>query len=234
VTKSISPVPVRMLFVTDYPARGGAAHPWRDGENGPMDAEAWDERYREGQLVWSAGPNQFVEAELAGLPPGTALDLAAGEGRNAIWLARHGWRVTAVDFSQAGLDKGRILGEGLDVAWVCADATTWTVEPSYDVALVAYLQLVEPERRAAVRNAYDALRPGGTFLLVGHDSTNLTEGTGGPQDPAVLMTAEDVLTDLGGETFEVVRAGRVERAVTQPDGSTATAYDTLIRLVRRK
>jgi SAM-dependent methyltransferase len=199
-----------------------------------MDAEAWDERYREGQLVWSAGPNQFVEAELAGLPPGTALDLAAGEGRNAIWLARHGWRVTAVDFSQAGLDKGRILGEGLDVAWVCADATTWTVEPSYDVALVAYLQLVEPERRAAVRNAYDALRPGGTFLLVGHDSTNLTEGTGGPQDPAVLMTAEDVLTDLGGETFEVVRAGRVERAVTQPDGSTATAYDTLIRLVRRK
>jgi hypothetical protein len=51
-----------------------------------MDAEAWDERYREGQLVWSAGPNQFVEAELAGLPPGTALDLAAGEGRNAIWL----------------------------------------------------------------------------------------------------------------------------------------------------
>jgi SAM-dependent methyltransferase len=199
-----------------------------------MDAAEWDERYRASELVWSAGPNQFVEAELADLPPGRALDLAAGEGRNAIWLARQGWRVTAVDFSQAGLDKGRILADGLDVEWVCADATTWSAEPSYDVCLVAYLQLVAAERRAAVRNGYAALRPGGTFLLVAHDSTNLTEGTGGPQDPSVLMTAEDVIADLGGETFEVQRAGRAERAVPQPDGSTATAYDAVVRLVRRK
>ncbi|HET9841812.1 MAG TPA: class I SAM-dependent methyltransferase [Nocardioides sp.] len=199
-----------------------------------MDAAEWDERYRASELVWSAGPNQFVEAELADLPPGRALDLAAGEGRNAIWLARQGWRVTAVDFSQAGLDKGRILADGLDIEWVCADATTWSAEPSYDVCLVAYLQLVAAERRAAVRNGYAALRPGGTFLLVAHDSTNLTEGTGGPQDPSVLMTAEDVIADLGGETFEVQRAGRAERAVPQPDGSTATAYDAVVRLVRRK
>jgi SAM-dependent methyltransferase len=200
----------------------------------PMDAAEWDERYRASELVWSAGPNQFVEAELADLPPGRALDLAAGEGRNAIWLARQGWRVTAVDFSQAGLDKGRILADGLDIEWVCADATTWSAEPSYDVCLVAYLQLAAAERRAAVRNGYAALRPGGTFLLVAHDSTNLTEGTGGPQDPSVLMTAEDVIADLGGETFEVQRAGRAERAVPQPDGSTATAYDAVVRLVRRK
>jgi SAM-dependent methyltransferase len=201
---------------------------------GPVDAAEWDERYRASELVWSAGPNQFVEAELAGLPPGRALDLAAGEGRNAIWLARQGWRVTAVDFSQAGLDKGRILADGLDIEWVCADATTWSAEPSYDVCLVAYLQLAAAERRAAVRNGYAALRPGGTFLLVAHDSTNLTEGTGGPQDPSVLTTAEDVIADLGGETFEVQRAGRAERAVPQPDGSTATAYDAVVRLVRRK
>jgi SAM-dependent methyltransferase len=199
-----------------------------------MDAAEWDERYRASELVWSAAPNQFVEAELADLPPGRALDLAAGEGRNAIWLARQGWRVTAVDFSQAGLDKGRILADGLDIEWVCADATTWSAEPSYDVCLVAYLQLVAAERRAAVRNGYAALRPGGTFLLVAHDSTNLTEGTGGPQDPSVLTTAEDVIADLGGETFEVQRAGRAERAVPQPDGSTATAYDAVVRLVRRK
>ena len=199
-----------------------------------MDAEEWNQRYRESELVWSAGPNQFVEAELAELPPGRAVDLAAGEGRNAIWLARQGWQVTAVDFSQAGLDKGRILSDGLDVEWVCADATTWSAEPAYDVCVIAYLQLTAAGRRAAVRNGYAALRPGGTFLLVAHDSTNLAEGTGGPQDPAVLMTAEDVLADLGGETFEVQRAGRVERAVPQPDGSTATAYDTLVRLVRRK
>jgi SAM-dependent methyltransferase len=200
-----------------------------------MDAEAWNERYRASELVWSAGPNQFVEAELSGLPPGRALDLAAGEGRNAIWLARQGWAVTAVDFAQAGLDKGRALSRGLDVEWVCADATTWPGDASYDVCLVAYLQLAAAERAAAVRNGYDSVRTGGTFLLVAHDSTNLTEGTGGPADPSVLMTAEDVLTDLGGRTFEVQRAGRVARPVADGHGEepARTAWDCLVRVVRR-
>jgi SAM-dependent methyltransferase len=203
-----------------------------------MDAAAWDERYRASELVWSAGPNQFVEAELSGLPPGRALDLAAGEGRNAIWLARQGWRVTAVDFSQAGLDKGRLLGGDLDVDWVCADATTWTGDPDgegYDVCLVAYLQLAAAERRAAARHAYAALSAGGTFLWIAHDSTNLTDGTGGPQDPSVLMTAEDVLGDLDGERFEVEHAGRVAREVGDGHGEepSAVAWDCLVRLVRR-
>jgi SAM-dependent methyltransferase len=184
--------------------------------------------------VWSAGPNQFVEAEVRGLPPGRAVDLAAGEGRNAIWLAREGWQVTAVDFAKAGLDKGRTLAGDLDIAWVCADATSWSEPATYDLCVIAYLQLEPGARRAAHRNGYASLRVGGTFLLVAHDSSNLTEGTGGPQDPSRLVTAEDVLDDLGGETFEVQRAGRVERAVAQPDGGTLTAYDALVRLVRRK
>jgi len=198
-----------------------------------MDAEAWNARYRDTDLVWSATPNQFVESELAGTTPGRAVDLAAGEGRNAIWLAHQGWRVTAVDFAQAGLDKGRTLADDLAVDWVCADATTWRHEPAFDLCLIAYLQLPEDERRAAVRNGYAAVRVGGTFLLVAHDSTNLTEGVGGPQYAHVLLTAEDVLTDLGGETFEVQRAGRVGREVPQPNGGTRTAYDALVRVVRR-
>ena len=72
-----------------------------------MDARAWDERYADTELVWSSTPNQFVAAEVSELPPGRALDLAAGEGRNALWLAERGWQVTAVDFSLVGLDKGR-------------------------------------------------------------------------------------------------------------------------------
>jgi SAM-dependent methyltransferase len=198
-----------------------------------VDAEAWNERYRTGELMWSAGPNQFVEAELADLAPGRAVDLAAGEGRNAIWLARRGWQVTAVDFSQVALDKGRAIAGDLPIAWVCADATTWREDASYDVGLLAYLQLPADERRAAHRNAFASLRPGGSLLVVAHDSTNIAEGTGGPQDPDVLMSAEDVLADLDGETFEVVRAGRVEREVAQPDGGSRTAYDALVRVVRR-
>jgi SAM-dependent methyltransferase len=198
-----------------------------------MDAGAWDERYRTSELMWSAGPNQFVEAELAGLPPGRAVDLAAGEGRNAIWLARSGWQVTAVDFSEVALDKGRRIADDLPVTWVCADATTWREDASYDVGVVAYLQLQAAQRRLAHRNAFAALRPGGTLLVVAHDSTNLTEGTGGPQDSEVLMSAGDVLADLDDESFEVVRADRVAREVAQPDGSSRTAYDALVRVVRR-
>lgn len=199
-----------------------------------MDAHSWNERYAAAELVWSAEPNQFVAAELADLAPGRALDLAAGEGRNAIWLARRGWTVTAADFSQVALDKGRTLAGDTEVAWVCADATSWDDPAAYDLVVLAYLQLPAGERRAAVRAAFASLRPGGTFLLVAHDSTNLAEGTGGPQDPAVLMTADDVLGDLAGEAYDVLRAERVARTVGDGHGEepTRTAWDCLVRLVR--
>jgi ubiquinone/menaquinone biosynthesis C-methylase UbiE len=197
-----------------------------------MDAEAWDERYAATELIWSPGPNQFVEAECAGLTPGRALDLAAGEGRNALWLARNGWTVTAVDFSRVALEKGREVAGDVEVEWVVGDATAWSRDAAYDLAVVAYLQLVADERGAAIRNAFASLAPGGTLLVVAHDSSNLTEGHGGPQDAAVLYTADDVLGDLDGASYDVVRATRVERRVETEDGS-ATALDSLVRLVRR-
>ncbi len=199
-----------------------------------MDAKAWDERYAAAELVWSVEPNQFVARECADLPPGRALDLAAGEGRNAIWLARRGWSVTAVDFSGVALDKGRRLAGDAEIDWVVADATTWQPSASYDLAVIAYLQVTADARRAAVRTAYDSLAPGGTFLLVAHDTANLAEGTGGPQDPSVLMTADDVLGDLAGRDVVAEHAGRVTRMVAQADehgGQThGTAYDCLVRL----
>jgi SAM-dependent methyltransferase len=211
-----------------------------------MDARAWDERYAASELVWSATPNRFVEAELAGLAPGRALDVAAGEGRNALWLAERGWQVTALDFALAGLEKGRALqarherGPELNVDWVHADALTWEPGPvRFDLVLLAYLQLVADQRRTAVRRAFATLHEGGTFFVVAHDSTNLTEGTGGPTDPAVLFTAEDILADLDGERFEVGRAERVARPVptaddghTHPGEASRHAYDALVRLVR--
>lgn len=202
-----------------------------------MDSHDWDTRYAGTELVWSMTPNEFVARECADLEPGRALDLAAGEGRNAIWLARQGWQCTALDFSQVAVDKGRTLAGDLPVTWICADALTWEPDHPFDLVLVAYLQLPADERRVAVRRAFGALRPGGTFLLVAHDTTNLTQGTGGPQDERFLMTAEDVLADLTGEELDVVRAERVARRVAGTDehGGTAerTAYDCLVRLTRR-
>jgi SAM-dependent methyltransferase len=197
-----------------------------------MDAAAWDERYAAAPLVWSAGPNQFVASELGELPPGRAVDLACGEGRNAIWLATRGWDVTGVDFSAVAVDKARQLSS--DVEWVVGDALTWAGQ-GYDLAVLAYLQLRAHERRTAVRNAWSALVPGGHLLVVAHDSTNLTEGTGGPQDASVLYTAEDVLSDVEG--YDVLRAERVARVVPAADehGGEAerVALDALVHLLRR-
>lgn len=201
-----------------------------------MDADDWDERYAASELVWSARPNVFVAEACADLPPGRALDLAAGEGRNALWLAHRGWSVTALDFSPVALDKGRRLAGDTAVEWVLADATTWRppAGTAYDLVVVAYLQLPAVERRAAVATAYDALVPGGTLLLVAHDSSNLAEGTGGPRDPAVLMTAEDVLGDLADRPHEVVRAERAARTVEPGHGGEAerTAWDCVVQVRR--
>ncbi|HYH33918.1 MAG TPA: class I SAM-dependent methyltransferase [Nocardioides sp.] len=202
-----------------------------------MDASEWDARYAGSELVWSAEPNSFVAAECADLEPGVAVDLAAGEGRNAIWLARRGWSVTAVDFSRVALDKGRRLAGDADVSWVCADATTWRPDAPVDLVVIAYLQVPAADRRAAVTGAVRSLRPGGTLLWVSHDTTNLTEGTGGPQDPAVLMTAADVVDDVRstGLPVEVQRAERVARLVGSADHrgeERRTAWDALVRVVR--
>ncbi len=199
-----------------------------------MDAAAWNERYAAAEAVWSLTPNVFVADQLADLAPGTGVDLAAGEGRNALWLAGRGWHMVAVDFSSVGLERGRARDPEADVEWVCADATTWTTDEPLDLVVVAYLQLPAEQRRAAVQAGWAALKPGGTFLWVGHDSTNLAEGTGGPQDPDVLMTAEDVLADLEGEAFTTLVAERVARMVLDGHGeeSGATAWDCLVRLTK--
>lgn len=191
-------------------------------------ASDWDQRYGAAALVWSSGPNQFVEQEVTGLTPGHALDLGAGEGRNALWLAEHGWRVTAVDFSRIGLDKARTIAaqRGVTVEWVLADLFEYRPSAhAYDLVLVAYLQLPEPQLAQVLARAANALVPGGTILVVGHDRTNLDGGAGGPQDPAVLHTPDEITAAL--PDLRVHQAGRVRRPV-DTGGETRYAVDTLV------
>jgi SAM-dependent methyltransferase len=205
-----------------------------------VDAEDWDRRYTGTELLWTSTPNQFVVSELSGLTPGTALDVACGEGRNAIWLANQGWQVTGVDFSAVALDKARALADRLvdpaaePVTWLRADATTGLPQldrpGGFDLVLLAYLQLPAPSRTAALIGASGQLAPGGRLLVVAHDSGNLTDGVGGPQDPAVLYTAGDVLADLEATGLTILRADRVARPVSV-DGQQRTAWDVLVHLV---
>ncbi|SDC58736.1 Methyltransferase domain-containing protein [Geodermatophilus telluris] len=186
-----------------------------------MRAEDWDARYAERQQ-WSAEPNALVAELLRDVPPGTALDLAAGEGRHALWLAARGWRVTAVDFSATGLARGQGQAGADRVAWVTADVTDWEAAPgSADLVLVAYLHLPDPPVTDVLRRAVGWLRPGGRFLLLGHDVENLVAGVGGPQDPAILHS-----TDRLAPVAELLDVDRLEQvARSTPAG---TALDTLL------
>jgi SAM-dependent methyltransferase len=197
-----------------------------------MDQTAWDERYAGPELVWGAGPNRFVAEELAALPPGRAIDLGTGEGRNAIWLAERGFTVTAVDFSRVGLARaaGLAAERGVSVDWVHADLLDYQPTPGgYDLVLIAYVQLPADSLTALARAAAAGLAPGGTLLAVGHDRDNLAHGHGGPKDLSVLWTPEAVTAGLGGLTVQ--RAGPVVRTVATPDGDR-TAIDTLVRATR--
>jgi SAM-dependent methyltransferase len=198
-----------------------------------VDRSDWDRRYRAKELLWSAEPCRSFVGEVEGLVPGRALDLACGEGRNAVWLAERGWRVTAVDFSPVALAKARRLAaaRGAAVEWVEADLLRHRPEPGeFDLVAVLYLQLPSALRRFVLARAAAALAPGGTLLVVGHDLANLDDGHGGPREPAVLMTPEDVAAELPALVVE--RAERVRRAVHTEHGE-ATAIDTLVR-ARRK
>ncbi len=187
-----------------------------------MDATAWNERYAGSELVWTAEPNRFVVEEVAGLKPRTAVDLACGEGRNAVWLARQGWTCTGVDFSEAGLDKARVLAGETAVVWEQEDVLTWEGS-SYDLVLLAYLHLPSPQRRSVLDAAARAVAPGGSLLVVGHDLRNLAAGVGGPQDPDLLWSPGDVTAD--GFTDR-----RRETAVRPTPGGDA--LDTVVHLVR--
>lgn len=200
----------------------------------------WDERYRAstslrgGPLLWGAEPNQFLVAEVHDLLPGTALDLACGEGRNAVWLAEQGWDVDGIDFSPVALDRARDLAaaRGVEVRWHQHDVRTVPLERDrYHLIVVFYLHLPPADRMSVLGRAAGALAPGGTLLVVGHDVTNLTEGYGGPQDPAILLDADVVADELRAGGVEVVKAERVRREVSTDDGPR-TAIDTLVRAIR--
>lgn len=210
-----------------------------------MDPSSWNERYAQAEPVWPTSPNRWVVAEMEGHVPGRALDLGTGEGRNAIWLADQGWRVTAVDFATNALARARRRAQkqareaGVDyhIDWVQADLLSYEAPAgSYDLVLATYVHLEDFERRALLRTCVRALAPGGTLLVVGHDTTNLAEGHGGPQDASVLFTGADIENDLqdylGSGALVLERSGRVAREVETEDGPVV-AWDALFRARRR-
>lgn len=208
-----------------------------------MDSSDWDARYAAVDLVWSATPNQWVEELVAPLTPGRALDVAAGEGRNAIWLVTQGWEAVAADYSAVAVERARALGDERlgDLAdrltTVVADATAPAPggPAAYDLVLFSYLQLPMQDWRKALASGIEAAAPGGRVIVIAHALSNLTAGWGGPQDPTVLYDPEDVVAVVDGLPdlpVDVELAELRTRHVTKDDGEHE-ALDTVVVLRRR-
>lgn len=201
-------------------------------KNADMDSTAWDDRYADSELVWSIEPNRWVVEFCADLPPGRALDVAAGEGRNAIWLAEQGWTVTAVDFSAVAVQRmTRLAAERLGdrvtaLSAVLGDATK--PQPAgQDLVLFSYLHLPEPQLRDALAAGVAACTPGGRVLVIGHARRNIADGIGGPQDPDILYDPDDLTALLAPLPVDIERAELGRREV-ETEAGVREALDTVV------
>ena len=196
----------------------------------PSRADVWDERHASRDPIESADADPTLVEEVASMAPAIALDLGAGDGRNAVWLARRGWRVTAVDFSAVALDRGRALARsaGVEVDWRRADLLEWTPPTkAFDLVALFFIHLPPHERQMVYARAAGAVRGGGSLLVVGHDRSNLTDGVGGPQDPDVLFTPTEIVRELPSG-FTIERAAVVRRASPAGPGP----LDAIVRAVK--
>lgn len=190
----------------------------------------WDDRFADEDYLFGTGPNQFVVDLCSDLPPGAALDLGCGEGRNAVWLAGQGHTVTGVDASAVGLEKARRLAStaNVEVSWVHADLGVHEpTSAAWDLVVLSYVHVPHAVRVPMHHHAAQALAVGGRLVLVGHHVRNVVEGVGGPQDPALLFDEEMLIGDFGD--LEVVRAEMVSRAVA---GADRNALDVVFVAVR--
>jgi SAM-dependent methyltransferase len=160
--------------------------------------QSWEARY-EAAAVWTGKVNdhlkQWVEAH-PHVEPATAIDLACGEGGDAIWLASRGWRVTGVDFAKPAIDRAAAAAQsrGVDVTWAVADLTAWVGDEPADLVTVSFLHEPEHVRHAVWRIAANAVAEGGTLLITGHAPD--VEGAPGPA-PSTRFTKDDVVAVLG-------------------------------------
>ena len=179
----------------------------------------WDERHKAGDFE-GRGPNPTLVAAVAGLQVGTALELAAGSGTNAVWLAIQGWRTTAVDWSPVGLANGKAKADaaGVSVEWLERDLLKWSPAiRSFDLVVIVYLHLPPVERGPVYAAAAAAVAPGGRLVIVGHDRSQAAEGLDGP-DPARLFTAEEIGSELvAADPRFVIERAEVLRRVAPPD-----------------
>jgi SAM-dependent methyltransferase len=209
-----------------------------NGADRRFDAGFWDERYRSAKRVWSGNPNPQLVTEVAGRPPGGALDVGCGEGADAIWLARRGWTVVAADISGVALERAARHARDTDPAvaariqWRQADLLARPPEPRrFDLVSAQFMQL-PPEPRTRLFTALAAsVRDGGMLLIVGHHPSDLAAGVPRPPMPELFYTPDEIAGLLDG-SWAINASEARPRPATTPDGADVTVHDTVLAATR--
>jgi len=200
--------------------------------------QTWDARYAETERVWSGRPNPRLVEQVTGVPPGRALDVGAGEGADAVWLASQGWQVTALDVSEVALARTAAhaaeAGVGYRVTTLHHDLMSAApLPPGFDLVSAQFMH-PPAERFAEIHQLLGAaVRPGGLLLVVGHHPYDVTTGLRtGHGHPELLFTPDQVVAVLPATEWDVRVADASTRSVDGPDGP-AVATDTVVLAVRR-
>ncbi|MFE1100230.1 class I SAM-dependent methyltransferase [Nocardiopsis alba] len=203
----------------------------------------WERRYEghEHGHGTHRGPNPTLVETAGELDPGTALEAGAGRGEDGVWLARRGWRVTAVDISEAALDQAAQSARDLDpeaaarITWVRADLTEWAPsEPGFTLVSSHYAHPTGRFERLVERLAAKVV-PGGTLLIVGHDTSEAHTHAAPHDRPAhAHMSAPRVAAVLDPAEWDVLEADSRERVVTLPDGGHKSMRDAVVRARRHR
>jgi SAM-dependent methyltransferase len=200
--------------------------------------EFWNERYRSADRLWSGNPNPHLVTTVTDLAPATALDVGCGEGADAIWLATHGWQVTAVDVSTVALSRAaeHAAAAGTAVAdritWRPTDILTWDPAPArFDLVAAHFIHVPQAAREPVHRRLAAAVRPGGTLLVVGHHPSDLDTTIGRPHLPDLMFTAEQIAAVLHPADWRI-DASAPERETVDPEGRSIHIRDAVLRAVR--
>ncbi len=211
--------------MTDSPAHSHDHPPAASsGAASPEGHVEWDERYSGAERVWSGQPNGALVAETRDLPPGRALDVGCGEGADAIWMARQGWDVVALDVSQVALGRARQAAEdaGVTVCWLHAGLLDAPLaSDGFDLVSAQYPALLRTQENEAVQALLAAVTPGGTLLMVHHAEVVGDHAHAPGFDPADYVMPEDVAALLG-EDWEIETDERRSRDIRGGGGAHHT------------
>ena len=197
-----------------------------------MTSQFWDDRYRIDEYVYGREPNDFLRAEASRIPSGRVLCIADGEGRNGVFLAGLGYQVTSVDFSKEALAKAERLAREQRVALTTVHADLASYEPevgAFSGVVAIFAHLPVDVRQRVHGWAHRALVPGGIFILEAYTPAQLAYDTGGPKDPALLMTLAGLTAELAPLTIELGREGEREIHEGLFHGGTSATVQVVAR-----